>query len=190
MKAATKVAAALFVVTGCGSPPSQVARVVATPIITFSPAPAPTPTLSPKPPINSPKPVKVQAKAEFLRIPPKPKTEAVWLGQQLAAKRGWTGEQWTALYLLWSYESGWRSVSPNGHGCGGIPQACPFGKIANAVEETVKLCLDDEACKQRARDWRHHPETQIVWGLNYIRDHPKYGTPIKALTHWHRRNWY
>jgi len=94
------------------------------------------------------------------------------IGRQMAAKRGWTGEQWQALKKLWQKESGWNHAARNpSSGAYGIPQALPGRKMASAGE-----------------DWMHNPETQIEWGLNYIED--RYGTPLKAWKHSRRNNWY
>ena len=90
----------------------------------------------------------------------------VALGQQLAAERGWTGAQWTALYQLWEHESGWNPNSGNlWTGACGIPQAYPCSKITD-----------------------HSTAGQITWGLGYIAG--KYGTPAAALAYWQRNNSY
>jgi hypothetical protein len=91
---------------------------------------------------------------------------AVQMGQQLAAARGWTGENWNALYVLWMRESGWnpRAVNRRSGACG-IPQALPCSKIPD---------------KSTAG--------QIRWGLDYIQR--RYGTPIGAMSHWQQKKWY
>ncbi|MCF4119940.1 G5 domain-containing protein [Antribacter sp. KLBMP9083] len=93
------------------------------------------------------------------------------IGQQLAAARGWTGEQWTCLDLLFQRESGWNPYASNPSGAYGIPQALPGDKMATV-----------------AADWRTNPATQITWGLNYIAG--RYGTPCGAWGHSESAGWY
>jgi hypothetical protein len=96
------------------------------------------------------------------------------LGQQMAAARGWTGGEWSALDQLWNAESGWRTTATNpSSGAYGIPQSLPADKMAAA-----------------GADWRTNPATQITWGLDYIAG--RYGTPSAALAAWLARNphWY
>ncbi len=94
------------------------------------------------------------------------------LGKEMAANRGWTGQQWDCLNILWQKESGWSTRSSNSSGSAwGIPQALPGSKMASA-----------------GSDWRTNPATQIKWGLNYI--DKRYGSPCKAWQHFQSRNWY
>ncbi|MET9119953.1 NlpC/P60 family protein [Streptomyces sp. NPDC004528] len=107
--------------------------------------------------------------------PSNPKGNAA-LGKQLAAKRGWTGKEWDALYQLWQHESNWneKADNPSSHAWG-IPQALPGSKMAS-----------------KGKDWKTNPATQIEWGLDYIEERPDYGKPSKAWDLWQRRNphWY
>jgi uncharacterized protein YabE (DUF348 family) len=90
----------------------------------------------------------------------------VELGRQMAAERGWTGSQWTALFNLWDHESGWNPSAKNfWSGACGIPQAYPCSKITD--RSTVG---------------------QIRWGLDYIAG--KYGTPSAAWAYWQRNHSY
>lgn len=92
--------------------------------------------------------------------------DAIQLGYDMAAARGWTGEQWDALYKLWMKESGWNPNSVNrGSGACGIPQAYPCSKIT-----------DKSAAGQ------------ITWGLNYIKG--RYGSPATAWAHFLRNGSY
>lgn len=92
--------------------------------------------------------------------------QAVQLGQQMAAQRGWTGAEWDALYQLWMRESGWNPRSANrSSGACGIPQAYPCSKIPD---------------KSMAG--------QIAWGLSYIAG--RYGSPSVAWSHWQQRHSY
>lgn len=92
--------------------------------------------------------------------------DAIQLGYDMAAARGWTGDNWDALYKLWMKESGWNPNSVNnGSGACGIPQAYPCSKIK-----------DKSAAGQ------------IKWGLDYIKG--RYGTPSAAWAHFLRYNSY
>ncbi|MEJ2579652.1 MAG: hypothetical protein P8Z68_11270 [Kineosporiaceae bacterium] len=90
----------------------------------------------------------------------------------LAADRGWTGEQFTCLDLLWTRESNWnyRATNPSS-GAYGIPQSLPGTKMASV-----------------GSDWRTNPVTQITWGLDYIKG--RYGTPCGAWAHSQSTGWY
>lgn len=86
--------------------------------------------------------------------------DAIQLGYDMAAARGWTGSNWDSLYSLWMRESGWNAGSINNtSGACGIPQAYPCSKITD---------------KSTAG--------QITWGLNYIAG--RYGDPNAAWAHW------
>ncbi|WP_129789591.1 ubiquitin-like domain-containing protein [Promicromonospora panici] len=94
------------------------------------------------------------------------------IGQQMAAARGWTGEEWTCLELLWERESGWNYQAANPTSSAyGIPQALPGSKMSTA-----------------GSDWATNPATQIEWGLGYIAD--RYGTPCGAWGHSESVGWY
>ena len=94
------------------------------------------------------------------------------IGRVLAARRGWTGAQWTCLDRLWTRESGWRVHTENrSSGAYGIPQAHPGRKMASA-----------------GRDWRDNAATQIRWGLGYIDN--RYGAPCGAWRHFRAHNSY
>jgi TP901 family phage tail tape measure protein len=96
------------------------------------------------------------------------------IGEQLAAIRGWTGANWSALKQLWNGESGWNERALNkSSGAYGIPQSLPASKMASA-----------------GSDWRTNAATQIKWGLNYIAS--VYGSPMNAYGKWLSRSphWY
>ncbi|MFW7414506.1 G5 domain-containing protein [Demequina sp. SO4-18] len=94
------------------------------------------------------------------------------LGRELAAQRGWTGEQWNCLNALFTKESNWNHTAQNPTSSAyGIPQSLPGSKMASV-----------------GSDWRTNPATQITWGLNYISG--RYGTPCGAWGHSQARNWY
>lgn len=91
------------------------------------------------------------------------------LGRRIAAERGWTGYQWTALERLWSRESGWKIVwNRAGSGACHIPQALPCSKIPGGIHAS--------------------PAVAVRWGMGYIA--ARYGTPAAALAHSDRNGWY
>ncbi len=95
------------------------------------------------------------------------------IGQEMAAARGWVGDEWGCLYQLWLHESGWNHLTSNygGSGAYGIPQALPGSKMSSA-----------------GADWATNPRTQITWGIGYITG--RYGTPCGALSHANSTGWY
>lgn len=94
------------------------------------------------------------------------------IGAELAAARGWGGNEFSCLDRLWTRESNWNPRAQNpSSGAYGIPQSLPASKMASA-----------------GADWRTNPATQITWGLNYIAG--RYGTPCAAWAHSQRVGWY
>jgi hypothetical protein len=100
---------------------------------------------------------------------------AKWFARQTMAgdRYGWGSDaQWDALEQLWQRESGWNYQAENpSSGAYGIPQALPASKMAAA-----------------GKDWKTNPETQIRWGLDYIK--ARYGGPKRAWAHFQAKNWY
>lgn len=87
---------------------------------------------------------------------------------------GWADSQFSCLVSLWNGESGWRADARNPYsGAYGIPQSYPAEKLAAA-----------------GADWRTNANTQIDWGLAYIK--AAYGSPCVAWNTWQARNphWY
>ncbi|MFJ4209060.1 hypothetical protein ACIPY2_11435 [Paenarthrobacter sp. NPDC089675] len=85
---------------------------------------------------------------------------------------GWGPGEMTALNTLWEKESGWRTTATNASsGAYGIVQSLPAGKMASA-----------------GADWQTNYQTQIKWGLNYIKE--RYGSPSAALAFHLANNWY
>ena len=84
------------------------------------------------------------------------------LGFEMTVAYGW-GEYWECLDNLWTWESGWNHLKWNNQGSGayGIPQSLPANKMASVGE-----------------DWKTNPETQITWGLGYIKN--RYSNPCNA----------
>jgi hypothetical protein len=79
------------------------------------------------------------------------------------AKYGWDNQaQYACLDDIYTEESGWRWNAQNPTSPAyGIPQADPGSKMASA-----------------GSDWRTNPNTQIKWGVGYIK--AVYGTPCAA----------
>jgi hypothetical protein len=85
---------------------------------------------------------------------------------------GWgTDQQFACLDNLWMRESGWSPTAGNASGAYGIPQALPGSKMASA-----------------GADWATNPETQMRWGLDYIRG--RYGSPCGAWQQSMNTGWY
>lgn len=84
---------------------------------------------------------------------------------------GWSEADFSALVNLWNKESGWNVGASNKSGAYGIPQALPGSKMAS-----------------EGSDWATNGETQIRWGLKYIKS--TYGSPSAAWQHFCSRGWY
>ena len=96
-----------------------------------------------------------------------------WFAREYMAQHyGWGADQFSALEQLWQRESGWSQNAHNSSsGAHGIPQSLPGSKMAAF-----------------GGDWATNPETQIKWGLDYIKN--VYGSPSGALASSHSRGWY
>lgn len=86
---------------------------------------------------------------------------------------GWKAKwQFRYLNLLWMRESSWNKYASNPwSGAYGIPQAVPGSKMGSV-----------------GSDWRTNAETQIRWGMRYIRS--IYGSPRRAWDHEINDGWY
>ncbi|WP_309075186.1 hypothetical protein [Paenarthrobacter sp.] len=85
---------------------------------------------------------------------------------------GWSQAEMTALNTLWEKESNWKTTATNpSSGAYGIVQSLPATKMATA-----------------GSDWQTNYQTQIKWGLNYIKE--RYGSPSAALGFHLANNWY
>ena len=81
-------------------------------------------------------------------------------------------DQYSCLVKLWERESNWRvSARNSSSGAYGIPQSLPGSKMAT-----------------EGADWMTNPETQIRWGVKYIKG--RYGSPCGALAHSDKKGWY
>jgi hypothetical protein len=111
------------------------------------------------------------AKRAHLDVRPVTPGTARALGKKMAARHGWTGQQWAALDRLWQAESNWRVSAGNPGGAYGIPQALPGTKMSRA-----------------GGNWRTSASTQIEWGLDYIAG--RWGSPARAWGHFQAVRWY
>lgn len=94
----------------------------------------------------------------------------VALGQQIALKRGISGQEWDCLYDLGMRESGWNHTAKNKtSGAYGIPQSLPASKMATHGDI-------------------HSPAVQIEWMIDYVFN--RYETSCKALKFQISANWY
>ena len=85
---------------------------------------------------------------------------------------GWESDQYSCLVTLWERESNWRVNAKNKSSCAyRIPQSLPGAKMAS-----------------EGADWLTNPQTQINWGLKYIKG--RYGSACGALAHSNKFNWY
>ena len=84
----------------------------------------------------------------------------------------WGRDQYSCLVALWKRESNWRWDAMNkSSGAYGIPQSLPGRKMA-----------------EMGADWATNPETQVRWGVSYIKS--RYGAPCGAMAHSNKFNWY
>ena len=94
------------------------------------------------------------------------------VARALMPKYGMSSSEFSCLDSLWEKESGWSVNADNPSSSAyGIPQALPGSKMASA-----------------GPNWANNPETQIRWGLGYIKD--RYGSACSAWGHSQSNNWY
>ena len=85
---------------------------------------------------------------------------------------GCESDLYSCLVPLRERESNWRVNAKNkSSGAYGIPQSLPGAKMAS-----------------EGADWLTNPQTQINWGLKYIKG--RYGSACGALAHSNKFNWY
>ena len=85
---------------------------------------------------------------------------------------GLSSSEFTCVDNIWTHESGWNVHADNPYSSAyGIPQALPGAKMASA-----------------GPDWQNSAETQIKWGLGYIRD--RYGSACAAWSYKQAHGWY
>jgi hypothetical protein len=102
----------------------------------------------------------------------KVKANQAFAKSYMESKYSWGKNQHSCLVNLWNRESGWRHTAANPTSSAyGIPQSLPGNKMAAA-----------------GADWRTNPETQIKWGLKYIKH--RYETPCGAWSAFKKKGWY
>lgn len=97
--------------------------------------------------------------------------DIVSMVRRMAANRGWTGDQWDALYELVSRESGWDPAADN-------PTSTAYGlfQFLDSTRENYGIGLGAS------------PKKQARAGLRYVED--RYGNPLDALQFHTANNWY
>ena len=81
-------------------------------------------------------------------------------------------DQMPCLEALWDHESGWNELAANpSSGAYGIPQSLPGSSMASVAD-----------------DWQTNPDTQIIWGLQYIAG--RYGDPCGAWANFQNQGSY
>ena len=94
------------------------------------------------------------------------------LAKALMPQVGLSASEFGCLDNIWSQESGWNIHADNPTSSAyGIPQALPGSKMASA-----------------GPDWANNPETQIRWGLGYIKS--RYGSACAAWSFKQGAGWY
>ena len=94
------------------------------------------------------------------------------LAKALMPSFGMSPSEFGCLDNIWSQESGWNVHADNPSSSAyGIPQALPGSKMASA-----------------GPNWADNPETQIRWGLGYIRS--RYGSACAAWSFKQGAGWY
>jgi len=94
------------------------------------------------------------------------------LARALMPQFGMSSSQFGCLDNIWSQESGWNVHAANPTSSAyGIPQALPGSKMSSA-----------------GPNWEDNAETQIRWGLGYIRD--RYGSACAAWSYKQGAGWY
>lgn len=84
---------------------------------------------------------------------------------------GWDKTEQKCLRGMWGKESAWdyTAISPTDDY--GIPQR----HMRHNTQEQINAFLEN-------------PQTQINWGLNYIKE--RYGSPCEAWAFWQKNRWY
>jgi hypothetical protein len=104
-----------------------------------------------------------EARAVFVSDAPAPTDGIKLFALERVLENGWDTDQFSCLVELWERESNWRWNAENkSSGAYGIPKSLPASKMATI-----------------AADWRTNPETQVLWGLQYI--DKRYESPCGAL---------
>lgn len=92
--------------------------------------------------------------------------------QATAKKMIGNSAQYECFSGIVQHESNWDVGATNASsGAYGLVQALPGSKMASA-----------------GSDWKTNPETQIEWGLDYMKD--RYGSACGAWDFWQSNGWY
>lgn len=124
-------------------------------------------------------------------------------GQRMAAARGWSGNEWTCLFQLWTRESGWLHNAINDSPAAWRNDSNAYKADVNrnhlldegeTINEPTEVAYGIPQAKPGTRmaeiadDWVYNPVTQIEWGLGYIQG--RYRTPCSAWSHSESHGWY
>jgi len=94
------------------------------------------------------------------------------LTQALMPQYGLLPSQFSCIDRIWTQESNWNVHADNPSSSAyGIPQALPGSKMSSA-----------------GPDWQNNAETQIRWGLDYIKN--RYGSACSAWAFKSAHGWY
>jgi len=94
------------------------------------------------------------------------------LAKALMPLYGLSTSQFSCVDNIWEHESRWNVHADNPYSSAyGIPQALPGSKMSSA-----------------GPDWQNSAETQIKWGLNYIKE--RYGSACSAWSFKQAHGWY
>jgi hypothetical protein len=94
------------------------------------------------------------------------------LARALMPLYGLASSQFDCVDNIWEHESRWNVHADNPYSSAyGIPQALPGSKMSSA-----------------GPDWENSAETQIRWGLNYIKE--RYGSACSAWSFKQAHGWY
>jgi hypothetical protein len=94
------------------------------------------------------------------------------LAKALMPLYGLASSEFSCVDNIWEHESHWNVHADNPYSSAyGIPQALPGSKMSSA-----------------GPDWQNSAETQIRWGLGYIRD--RYGSACAAWSYKQSHGWY
>lgn len=114
---------------------------------------------------------------------PVPSGAAQAYARSLLSRYGWDAGEFSCLVPLWAGESGWSNTAREPTtGAYGIPQANHHGAGGAPYPAAY------EAANPPAYGGTSDAETQIRWGLSYLRD--TYRSPCGAWAHEQAAGWY
>jgi hypothetical protein len=100
------------------------------------------------------------------------KADPKTLAKALMPLYGLSSSEFSCVDNIWEHESRWNVHADNPYSSAyGIPQALPGSKMSSA-----------------GPDWQNSAETQIRWGLNYIKE--RYGSACAAWSYKQSHGWY